>query len=182
MVKITLRGVLVNNMLVLWPECQDHSSEHCYIGVVYQGGEVAKYSRTTHPSRWKELREFLPDDAVYFQPEGAGEDNSGSAADIASYEVYRDFETAQGNHPDCRILAYTKCQIGDPVFLDVETPDRVFSGDRIERHDLIERICKAMQEMTGRELADLYNQHFGEGMSYSEDEDVFSQEANSPEA
>lgn len=36
----------------------------------------------------------------------------------------------------------------------------------ITHAELIERIAKAMEEMPGDELAQLYNDHFGYGMRY----------------
>lgn len=39
----------------------------------------------------------------------------------------------------------------------------------ISTDELIERMAKAMQEMEGEELADLYNREFGSGMSYEGD-------------
>ena len=37
--------------------------------------------------------------------------------------------------------------------------------------ELIERITKALQQMDGQDLADLYNQEFGEGMVYLGDDE-----------
>ena len=45
---------------------------------------------------------------------------------------------------------------------------------QLEHHEVVERICKAMQQMDGQELADLYNREFGEGMEYVGD-DLFEQ-------
>lgn len=72
--------------------------------------------------RWQELRDLLPDDALYFQPENAGDDGETSAADIKSFQVYRNRENAEKAHPDCDILAYTGAEIEEPTFLDVPNP------------------------------------------------------------
>lgn len=72
---------------------------------------------------WKEWRDLFPDDALYFQPEGAGDPDCGtSAASINSFDVYRIRENAEQAHSDCEILGFTFTDIEKPVFLDVEKP------------------------------------------------------------
>jgi hypothetical protein len=44
----------------------------------------------------------------------------------------------------------------------------------LTQDELIERMSKAMAEMSGKELADLYNREFGENMKYVGD-DMFEQ-------
>lgn len=46
--------------------------------------------------------------------------------------------------------------------------------------EVAERISKACQEMTGEELADFYNEHFGNGMTYVGDS-TFEQEEGADE-
>jgi len=67
---------------------------------------------------WAEWRDLFPDDALYFQPEDAGDDGS----TIKSFDVYRHLENAEKAHPDVEILVYTFCDIEKPRFLDVENP------------------------------------------------------------
>lgn len=77
----------------------------------------------TDEARWKELRDLMPDDALYFQPDGAGDPDCGtSAANIMSYQVYRDYENAEKAHPDCEILGFVMDEIEGPKFLDVKEP------------------------------------------------------------
>ena len=44
----------------------------------------------------------------------------------------------------------------------------------LTRDELIERIAKAMTEMSGEDLSDFYNREFGENMTYVGD-DIFEQ-------
>ena len=75
---------------------------------------------------WDEWRDLFPDDALYFQPEGAGDPNCGtSAATINACDVYRSRQNAETAHPDCEIFTYTVDhfhRVKQPVFLDVDVP------------------------------------------------------------
>jgi hypothetical protein len=72
---------------------------------------------------WQEWRDLFADDALYFQPEDAGDHDAGtSAATITSYQVYRDFANAKKAHPDCEIGGFIWDEIEKPTFLDVENP------------------------------------------------------------
>lgn len=74
-------------------------------------------------ARWKEIRDLMPDDALYFQPDEAGDPDCGtSAATIKSFDVYRDYENAKKAHPDCEIMTFIMYDIEDPRFLDVKEP------------------------------------------------------------
>jgi len=90
------------------------------------GNTVELVSRTDEGgdgARWEELRDLMPDDALYFQPDEAGDPDCGtSASSINSYDVYRNFDNAQKAHPDCEILAFTMSEIEEPKFLDVPNP------------------------------------------------------------
>jgi len=109
--------------LAEWPEADPEGTirvkdEH--------GNTVETVSRTDEGvdgARWKELRDLMPDDALYFQPEDAGDPDCGtSAATIKSFQVYRDYENAEKAHPDCEILGFGMQEIEQPKFLDVKEP------------------------------------------------------------
>lgn len=68
---------------------------------------------------YDEWRDLFPDDAVYFQPEGAGDDGS----TIKSHEVYRHLDNLIKAHPDEFILTFNDDDIEKPKFLDIENPD-----------------------------------------------------------
>ena len=66
-------------------------------------------------------RDLMPDDALYLQPDGAGDQECGtSAATLNSFDVYRSFENAQKAHSECEIFAFSGADIEEPRFLDVE--------------------------------------------------------------
>ena len=46
--------------------------------------------------------------------------------------------------------------------------------EELDFAELVERITKGLNEMTGKELAQLYNEHFGDRMVYKYN-DVFEQ-------
>lgn len=46
--------------------------------------------------------------------------------------------------------------------------------ETLSTDEVIERIAKSLREMSGEDLAELYNQEFGEGMTYLGD-DLFEQ-------
>lgn len=72
---------------------------------------------------WNEQRDRFPDDALYFQPDRAGDpEGDTSATKIKSFEVYRNYANAQAAHPDCEILGFIGQDIQNPHFLDVEKP------------------------------------------------------------
>ena len=74
-------------------------------------------------SDWDEWRDLFPDDALYFQPEDAGAPDCGTtAANINSFDVYRNRAKAEEAYPDCEILGFTFDDIEKPVFVDVEEP------------------------------------------------------------
>lgn len=89
----------------------------CTIRIVDEHGNTVDVIRMGDPD-WQELRNLFPDDALYFQPEDAGEDGS----TINSFHVYRDHENAVQAHPDGDIQAYSFADIEKPVFLDVDNP------------------------------------------------------------
>ena len=79
---------------------------------------------------WKEWRDLFTDDALYFQPEEAGDpDCETSAAKIKSFDVYRNRENAEKAHPDCEIEGFTFCDIEKPRFLDVENPTYYYENN-----------------------------------------------------
>jgi hypothetical protein len=85
--------------------------------------EIVRRTEGADLARWNELRALMPDDALYFQPDEAGDPECGTtAATLNSFDVYRDFENAEAAHPDCEILAYSGADIEEPTFLDVEQP------------------------------------------------------------
>ena len=71
---------------------------------------------------YDEWRDLFPDDQLYFQPEGAGNRDAGTASKINSHQVYRHLENATKEHPDCEIEAFTGDDIEKPKFLDVDKP------------------------------------------------------------
>lgn len=83
---------------------------------------VLEEIREPGDDNYEEWRKLFADDALYYQPEGAGDDCGTSAATIASCQVYRDWETAFHRHEDCDILPFTWDDIEKPIFLDVENP------------------------------------------------------------
>lgn len=84
--------------------------------------------RRPDESNWQEWRDLFPDNALYFQPDEAGDtDAETSAKNILSFQVYRDLKNAEQAHPDCEILAFTLHDIEDPKFLDVENP-KIYGG------------------------------------------------------
>lgn len=110
-------------LLAEWPDADEDGT----IRVKDEHGNTVECAKRTDEgvgrARWEELRDLMPDDALYFQPEEAGDPDCGtSAANIKSYDVYRNFDNAQKAHPDCEILAYTMSEIEEPKFLDVKEP------------------------------------------------------------
>lgn len=107
--------------LAEWPEADSDGT----IRIRDEHGNSVEVLRRTDEgadgARWRELRNLMPDDALYFQPDEAGDPDS-PASSIRSYEVYRNYENASRAHPGCDILAFTGCDIEQPKFLDVENP------------------------------------------------------------
>lgn len=129
-------GLLCSDIgMIKWPDTSD--VEHCKIKVfsdfAMQNSELLEtVSMKDNLSRWQELRDLMPDDAVYFQPIGAGDDNTGtSASNIKSYHVYRDYAAAEAAHPDCTLIAYQGAEIENPKFLGLDREPVLFwnSGD-----------------------------------------------------
>jgi hypothetical protein len=89
---------------------------------------VEAFDDPVEKARWKELRDLMPDDALYYQPDRAGDPDCGTtAASISSFQVYRNFENAVAAHPDCEILIYNRDDIAEPAFIDVENPKLFWS-------------------------------------------------------
>lgn len=110
-------------LLAEWPDADEEAA----IRVKDEHGNTVECAKRTDEgvggARWKELRDLMPDDAIYFQPEDAGDSDCGTtAANINSYDVYREYENAVKAHPDCEILAYVQAEIEEPKFLDVQNP------------------------------------------------------------
>lgn len=110
-------------LIAEWPDTDADAT----IRVKDEHGNTVEIVRRTEKgaegARWKELRALMPDDALYFQPDKAGDPDCGtSAATLNSFDVYRDLENAQTAHPDCEIVAYTGADIEEPTFLDVVQP------------------------------------------------------------
>lgn len=132
-------GVLLDlegKMRADWPNCDNDS---CVIVVKNEHGDmVEQVSRDdfgVDGARWQELRDLMPDDALYFQPDHAGDDDwETSAADIKSYDVYRDYQNAVDNHPDCEILIFCGEDIQNPRFLDIKqrSPKLFWNDDEDE--------------------------------------------------
>lgn len=68
---------------------------------------------------YDEWRDLFPDDALYYQPEGAGDEGS----DIKSYQVYRHLTNARAAHPNDDILSFNDDDIQQPKFLDLSNPE-----------------------------------------------------------
>jgi hypothetical protein len=81
--------------------------------------EVREYG----DENYGEWRDLFPNDALYFQPDGAGDEDAGTASTIGSYHVYRDRENAEKAHPDREILTFNDDDIQEPKFLDVDTSE-----------------------------------------------------------
>lgn len=72
---------------------------------------------------YNDWRDLFPDDALYYQPDKAGDVGCGtSAEEIRSFQVYRNRGTAEKAHPDCHILTFANDDIQQPKFLDVHNP------------------------------------------------------------
>jgi len=91
------------------------------------------YGDPVEQARWKEVRDLMPDDALYFQPEGAGDhdddDVPESVRKMNSYEVYRDYDNCLAAHPEGDIMGFQFAEIENPTFLDVDEPDLYWNED-----------------------------------------------------
>jgi len=125
----TPQGLIWGEKLIaLWPETG--TLETCAISVVdADGKEVDRLYHLAgwNQDLWKKIREQMPDDALYFQPEGAGKPSCGTASKIKENEVYRFLENAQANHLDRFVLPFAKDQIKKMKFLDLTHPKLFFS-------------------------------------------------------
>lgn len=87
-------------------------------------------------ARWQELRDLMPDDALYFQPEGAGDVDDDEVPEdvrqLPSYAVYRNYDNAAKAHPNSEILGYQFAEIEEPKFMDVETPTLYWNEEESE--------------------------------------------------
>jgi hypothetical protein len=122
--KVSDEGVILTKTTVAkWP----HLEFPFTIEVVNEIGEcvesVSINGAGADSARWNEIRDMMPDDALYFQPEKAGEKKANTTArNIQSFNVYRHFENAKKAHGDCIIRAFSECHIRQPVFLDEQNP------------------------------------------------------------
>lgn len=119
---------LSDEYFCLWP---DNSGTIRVIDSDGNKAQILEMDNEEDAPRWKELRDMMPDDALYFQPEGAGDEDAGTASKIKSYEVYRDRANCEKAHPDCETLAFCWDDIEEPKFLDVPNPV-LFGGESDE--------------------------------------------------
>lgn len=131
-------GVYLNESLFAnWPDTDGSNTirvqdEH--------GSTVERVDRDSadpvEQARWNELRDLMPDDALYFQPEGAGDHDDDtlpeSVRQLASYQVYRSHEAAVAAHPEAEITGYQFAEIENPKFLDVAEPKLYWNEDEDE--------------------------------------------------
>lgn len=114
---------LTKTTMAKWPQCAFPFT----IEVVNEIGECVESvdinGTGANSARWNEIRDMMPDDTLYFQPEKAGEKKTNTTArNIQAFNVYRRFENAKKAHSDCIIQAFSGCGIRQPVFLDEVNP------------------------------------------------------------
>lgn len=118
-----------------WPDENGtirYRDRHGNVEAVYEMPEEFNPKNQEHVE-WKKLRDTFPDDALYFQPEGAGDhdddDLPKSVRKIKSFDVYRDYETAVKAHPKGNIRGHRGSDIENMRFLDVKEPSLYFNDD-----------------------------------------------------
>jgi hypothetical protein len=98
-----------------------------YIAFPDSDGDIRRYDSQGHcediknpgDDGYEEWRDLFADDALYYQPEGAGDEGS----DIKSYQVYRHLTNARAAHPNDDILSFNDADIQQPKFLDLSNPE-----------------------------------------------------------
>ncbi len=107
-------GMVHGDDFIYWPELE---FPHYMIAFEKKDQQRELISFKTDKTRWLELRKLMPDLAIYFQPDGAGDHDAGTASKIHSYDVYRSRDVAVKQHPDREILVFAGHEIEEPHFI-----------------------------------------------------------------
>ena len=98
-----------------------------YIAFPDSDGDIRRYDshgncedvKNPGDDGYEEWRDLFADDALYYQPEGAGDEGSS----IKSYQVYRHLANARAAHPNDDILSFNNDDVQQPKFLDLSNPE-----------------------------------------------------------